>query len=119
MSQQYFHFISGLPRSGSTLLAGILRQNPRFHAGMSSPVASLLNVFLEQVGANGEFATFFSHEKRRDMCRALLASYYADRLDKEVLFDTNRMFNAGSRQTVYSRCMVSLRYPLIVTFPST
>ena len=23
------HFISGLPRSGSTLLAGILRQNPR------------------------------------------------------------------------------------------
>jgi sulfotransferase len=35
------HFISGLPRSGSTLLAAILRQNPRFHAGMSSPVASL------------------------------------------------------------------------------
>ena len=23
------HFISGLPRSGSTLLAGILRQNPQ------------------------------------------------------------------------------------------
>jgi hypothetical protein len=29
------HFISGLPRSGSTLLAAILRQNPRFHP--SSP----------------------------------------------------------------------------------
>lgn len=27
------HFISGLPRSGSTLLAAILRQNPRFGAG--------------------------------------------------------------------------------------
>ena len=39
--QKVIHFISGLPRSGSTLLAGILRQNPRFHAGMSSPVASL------------------------------------------------------------------------------
>jgi hypothetical protein len=24
------HFISGLPRSGSTLLSAILRQNPRF-----------------------------------------------------------------------------------------
>jgi hypothetical protein len=34
-----FHFISGLPRAGSTLTAAILRQNPRFHAGMSSPVA--------------------------------------------------------------------------------
>ncbi len=28
------HFISGLPRSGSTLLAALLRQNPRFHAGL-------------------------------------------------------------------------------------
>ncbi|MBD9680249.1 sulfotransferase, partial [Pseudomonas sp. PDM18] len=35
---QNFHFISGLPRSGSTLLSAILLQNPRFHAGMSSPV---------------------------------------------------------------------------------
>jgi hypothetical protein len=26
------HFISGLPRSGSTLLAALPRQNPRFHA---------------------------------------------------------------------------------------
>lgn len=25
-----YHFISGLPRSGSTLLAAILRQNPRY-----------------------------------------------------------------------------------------
>jgi sulfotransferase len=29
--QNGIHFISGLPRSGSTLLAAILRQNPRFH----------------------------------------------------------------------------------------
>ncbi|MFB8797203.1 MAG: sulfotransferase [Microcoleus sp.] len=40
------HFISGLPRSGSTLLAALLRQNPRFHAAMTSPVwgASRANV---------------------------------------------------------------------------
>ena len=48
------HFISGLPRSGSTLLAGILRQNPRMHAAMSSPVAGLLNSVLEQMGAGSE-----------------------------------------------------------------
>ncbi|MBR8827105.1 MAG: hypothetical protein DSM107014_04230 [Gomphosphaeria aponina SAG 52.96 = DSM 107014] len=45
------HLISGLPRSGSTLLAGILRQNPNFHAGMSSPVGGLMNQLLESVGA--------------------------------------------------------------------
>ena len=38
-----FNFISGLPRSGSTLTAAILRQNPRFHAGMSSPIAGLFD----------------------------------------------------------------------------
>ena len=38
-----FHAISGLPRSGSTLLAALLRQNPRFYAEMTSPVVGLLN----------------------------------------------------------------------------
>jgi len=33
MPMPRYHFISGLPRSGSTLLAAILRQNLRFHAG--------------------------------------------------------------------------------------
>lgn len=49
-----FHFISGLPRSGSTLLAGLLRQNPKFHAAMSSPVSSLMNSCLEHVGARSK-----------------------------------------------------------------
>ena len=37
-SARKFHFISGMPRSGSTLLAAILNQNPRFRAGMTSPL---------------------------------------------------------------------------------
>lgn len=41
-SDKTFHFISGLPRSGSTLMEAILRQNPRFSAGMSNPVANLI-----------------------------------------------------------------------------
>lgn len=36
-----FHFLSDLPRSGSTLLATILRQNPRFCADMSSSLPPL------------------------------------------------------------------------------
>jgi sulfotransferase len=35
------HFISDVPRSGSTLLTAILRQNPRFHVGMTSPVGGM------------------------------------------------------------------------------
>jgi sulfotransferase len=142
------HFISGLPRSGSTLLAGILRQNPRFHAAMSSPVAGLVNGVLEQMGAGSESYSFFDEQKRKAISRAIIDAYYADKL-QPIIFDTNRhwtarmhqlvglvddfkmiccvrnpawvmdsfeviyrknpfdysrMFNAASRQTVYSRC---------------
>jgi len=101
-----FHFISGLPRSGSTLLAGILRQNPRFHAAMSSPVAPLMNTALEQMGAGGEFATFFDQNKRKRMCHAIFNAYYADLSEQTVtsqnpkIFDTNRVWTARLHQLV-------------------
>lgn len=94
-----FHFISGLPRSGSTLLSGILRQNPRFHAGISSPVLGLINGALEQMGAGGESWSFFDSDKRQRICRALLDAYYAD-VDADVVFDTNRLWTARLHQLV-------------------
>ena len=48
-----FHFISGLPRSGSTLLAAILRQNPRFSAGMSSSLCPLFTSAINVMGGEG------------------------------------------------------------------
>lgn len=93
-----FHFISGLPRSGSTLLAGILKQNPKFYAAMSSPLAGLMQGCLEQMGAGGEFYTFFDTEKRKRVCRALFDSYYEDQADKEWIFDTNRIWTARLHQ---------------------
>jgi len=95
---QQFNFISGLPRSGSTLLAGILRQNPLFHAAMSSPVSSLMNTYLEQVGANSEFSTFFDLPLKQRLCRSIFDSYYYDYQDKPIIFDTNRMWTARLHQ---------------------
>src|SRR5690242_20607545 len=64
-----FHFISGLPRAGSTLTAAILRQNPRFHAGMSSPVASLFDGVIGQVSAGSELSTMVSETQRARILR--------------------------------------------------
>ncbi len=50
------HFISGLPRSGSTLLSAILRQNPRFHAMMTSPVGAIYLAMLGAVSRKNEAA---------------------------------------------------------------
>lgn len=89
-----YHFISGLPRSGSTLLAALLLQNPRFHAGMTSPVGSLFRGMLNQLGAGSEFGTVVSKAQRRRLTHGIFESYYADQADKEVIFDTNRMWSA-------------------------
>lgn len=89
-----FYFISGLPRSGSTLLSAILRQNPRFHAGVSSPVAALFGGILNQVSAGTEWAAQVGTEKRRHLLHGLFASYYDDVVGKEVIFDTNRSWTA-------------------------
>lgn len=88
------HFISGLPRSGSTLLAALLRQNPRFHAGMSSPVATLFTNMLQQFAAGTEFGSVITQEQRRRLVRGLFDAYYADQADKDVVFDTNRLWCA-------------------------
>ena len=92
--KQRYHFISGLPRSGSTLLAAILRQNPQFEAGMSSPVGAFFSAILSQVSAGSEFAPMVSIEQRRAILQGLFASYYQGQADKTVVFDTNRMWCA-------------------------
>ncbi|MBP1207873.1 sulfotransferase [Duganella sp. 1411] len=91
MPDHTYHFISGLPRSGSTLLSAILRQNPRFHAGISSPVASLAAGLLGQVSAGSEFAALVDARQRRALLRGLFDAYYADH-PQQVVVDTNRLW---------------------------
>lgn len=91
MPDHTYHFISGLPRSGSTLLSAILRQNPRFHAGISSPVASLAAGLLGQVSAGSEFAALVDARQRRALLRGLFDAYYAEH-PQQVVVDTNRLW---------------------------
>src|SRR5882724_367118 len=84
------HFISGLPRSGSTLLAAILRQNPRIHASMSGPVGALFQELFTAMGAQHDYAPLISEEQRRNVLHALFEGYYKGILDKKIVFDTNR-----------------------------
>jgi sulfotransferase len=83
------HFISGLLRSGSTLLAAILKQNPRFCAGMTSPLGDLVRAVLGQMGPGNEFAVFLDDATRANILRGLFKNYYAVQKDK-IIFDTSR-----------------------------
>lgn len=83
------HFISGLPRSGSTLFAALLRQNPRFSAGMSGPLCGLFDALLSQMSARNEFSVFLDDGKRERILHGLIDNFYADN-PAEVIFDTSR-----------------------------
>jgi sulfotransferase len=87
-----FHFISGLPRSGSTLLSAILSQNPRLYANMSGPVALLVKNLLEGMAANSEYSTLISDAQRRRILRGVFEQYYGEEFTAEVIIDTHRMW---------------------------
>src|SRR6266436_10417152 len=89
--QNGIHFISGLPRSGSTLLAAILRQNPRFHAGMTSPVGAMYMALEGAMSRRNEAAVFIGDAQRRDVLKGLFTNYYDAIQEEKLVFDTNRV----------------------------
>lgn len=89
--KQKLHFISGLPRSGSTLLAALLRQNPRFHANMSGPLGALFQSNIGLMSAGTEISVLVTEDQKRAILKGLFTSFY-ESMDKEVIFDTNRIW---------------------------
>jgi sulfotransferase len=86
------HFISGLPRSGSTLLSALLRQNPRIHAAMTSPVGGLINGLMRQMSQENDAAVFIDDERRARVLRACVEAFYGDVHPEKLVFDTNRQW---------------------------
>ncbi len=88
------HFISGLPRAGSTLLSAILRQNPAFSAAMTSPVGSLYMALEGAMSRRNEASVFLDAGQRRALLRGVFAGYYHALDPATVIFDTNRLWCA-------------------------
>lgn len=87
MDRQY-HFIAGLPRSGSTLLSAILRQNPRFKANMMSPVHGMAMGLINSWSSGKELAPLVNKNQKRRLIKATFNQYHA--APDKVVFDSNR-----------------------------
>lgn len=81
------HFISGLPRSGSTLLATLLNQNPAFRAGVQSPLCDIIRSTLQMM-SSAESAVFIDDGQRQAVLRSIVESFYGG--VGGVAYDTNR-----------------------------
>lgn len=94
MSSKKYNFISGLPRSGSTLLSTILNQNPRFTAGISDPVYDFVKGKIAAVNANVGMKDVVPEARLLDLMRADFDAFYKN--GNEVCFNTSRSWAADT-----------------------
>lgn len=76
-----YYFISGLPRSGSTLLCNILAQNPRFYVSATSGILDVMFGVRNQWDKLIEFRAMASEQSevaKVRVLRGILESYYSD-----------------------------------------
>jgi sulfotransferase len=84
------HFISGLPRSGSTLLAALLLQNPALHAGITSPVGGLVATLMRELSQGNETGVLIDDAQRQAILHGVFEGYYYAIHRTRTVFDTNR-----------------------------
>lgn len=82
------HFVSGLPRSGSTLLCNVLAQNPRFKVTATSGIIDLLFAARTQWNAVTELRREPDETLRRVLA-AMISAFHSG-ADRPVVFDKSR-----------------------------
>lgn len=89
MTDKVYHFLSGLPRSGSTVLSSILNQNPDVYVTPTSP---MLNVAVEMQRAWREDPTVkanYFEEQINNLTKAILPAFWQHR-PEPIIIDKGR-----------------------------
>lgn len=84
-----YHFVSGMPRSGSTLLLNILGQNPRFRVTGTSGVMDLIFSVRNNWEKHPEFLAAPDEPAKIRVMRGILDSFYAA-VEAPIVFDKSR-----------------------------
>ena len=87
MNKKY-HYITGLPRSGSTLLVSILKQNPAFHASITDSLHGIVGSTISNCQLGPGMKHEVPLEKRRNIVKYLIDGFHYD-IDKPCLLYTS------------------------------
>jgi len=102
-----FNIITGIPRSGSTLLCNILSQNPAFFAGATSPLPEIIGAMIVKFSTSPEIQGALMRDRIKTqnklaaMIHGAIDAWYFDQ-DK-IVFDKSRgwSFNANLLHELY------------------
>ena len=89
MNKDTLYFIAGLPRSGSTLITNILKQNPEIHGESVSSLSSIfgtVNANWNNIDANKEYR---NDKAKLGVLNGILEGYYSH-VNKPIVFDKDR-----------------------------
>jgi len=82
------YFISGLPRSGSTLLCNLLLQNPNFHSTSTSSLLELIIQLRDNWGNLEGHKNNPNGQDKWEVIKSVIENYH--KTDKPIIFDKNR-----------------------------
>ena len=87
-SEKTYFFLSGLPRSGISLLGAILNQNPDIYVGATSPVLQFMKLFAHYY--KNHINNYFPKEEfRKKTLTRICDDWYSD-IDSPIIIDKNR-----------------------------
>lgn len=99
-----FYFLSGLPRSGSTLLSSILNQNSEIHSGPNSPICGMMFNLERSIIASEQYRAYPKPEVIPATVMGVLENYYSDR-QEPIIIDKSREWSIQEHFNVLLRNM--------------
>ena len=81
-----YHFMAGLPRSGSTLLKSILDQNPNLHTNPVSPVMELMYHTEEYFKKSEQYLAYEKPKNAHKIIKSYIENYYYER-EEDIIID--------------------------------
>jgi sulfotransferase len=87
-----FYFLSGLPRSGSTLLSSILNQNPEIYSGPNSPMCGMMVNLERSILASEQYNAYPKPHVISPTVYGVLENYYSD-INKPNIIDKSRSWS--------------------------
>jgi len=84
-----FYFLSGLPRSGSTLISSILNQNDNIHSSPNSPMCGMIFNLERSIIASEQYNAYPKPSVLPQTVIGVLENYYSD-INKPIIMDKSR-----------------------------
>lgn len=115
ITNKKIYFLSGFPRSGSTVLSSILNQHDDIHSGNQSSLILMMTIIENGFFQCEEYLSGNSHNRYNNLLNKAPYIFYED-INKEVIIDKHRAW--GSKESLKYLNIIDQNFKIIYTHRS-